>query len=128
MSAPLPAALRARFQRLIEEGLSGRAAALRLQLSAATGVRWARQVRQKGHVEIAPQGRPKGQGKLAPHRALLEELVHQDADITLPELAAALEDATEVRAHPASIGKFLGKLGYSYKKRQWWPPSAVQHA
>ena len=37
MSAPLPEALRARFQRLIEEGFSGRAAALRLQLSPATG-------------------------------------------------------------------------------------------
>ncbi|HIF78918.1 MAG TPA: transposase, partial [Sulfitobacter sp.] len=31
MSAPLPAALRKRFQRYIEEGLSGRAAALRLK-------------------------------------------------------------------------------------------------
>ena len=30
MSAPLPNALRARFQKLVEEGLSGRAAALRV--------------------------------------------------------------------------------------------------
>jgi hypothetical protein len=30
MSAPLPDALRSRFQILVEEGLSGRAAALRL--------------------------------------------------------------------------------------------------
>ena len=37
MSAPLPDALRARFQGYIEEGLSGRAAALRLKLSPATG-------------------------------------------------------------------------------------------
>lgn len=37
MSAPLPNALRARFQKLVEEGLSGRAAALRLKLSPATG-------------------------------------------------------------------------------------------
>lgn len=128
MSAPFPEALRIRFQRLIEGGLSGRAAALRLQLSAATGVRWARQVRTTGRAEIAPQGRPKGQGKLAPYQAFFEELICQDADITLPELAAALEGATSVRAHPASIGKFLGKLGYSYKKRQWWPPSAVRRA
>lgn len=41
MSAPFPEALRARFQRYIEEGLSGRAAALRLKLSSATGARWA---------------------------------------------------------------------------------------
>ena len=126
MSAPLPEALRERFRSLIEGGLSGRAAALRLRLSAATGVRWTRQIRETGHAEIAPQGRPKGQGKLAPHRSFFEELISQDADITLPELAAALEEATEVRAHPASVGKFLGKLGYTYKKRQWWRPSAVR--
>lgn len=40
MSATLPDALRARFQKVIEEGLSGRAAALRLKLSPATGARW----------------------------------------------------------------------------------------
>lgn len=40
MSAPLPDALRARFQKLVEEGLSGRAAALRLNLSPATGSPW----------------------------------------------------------------------------------------
>ena len=82
MSAPLPAALRTRFKRLIEEGLSGRAAALRLKVSPATGARWAHQVRTKGHAEPAPQGPPRGKGKLAPHQAFLEELVAQDPDIT----------------------------------------------
>ncbi len=40
MSAPLPDALRARFQGYIEEGLSGRAAALRLKLSPAASAPW----------------------------------------------------------------------------------------
>jgi len=40
MSAPLPEALRTRFQELIKEGYSGRAAAQRLKLSPATGSRW----------------------------------------------------------------------------------------
>ena len=39
--------------------------------------------------------------------------------------ASALHDATGVRAHPNSIGKFLRKLGYTHKKSRWWPPSAV---
>lgn len=60
MSAPLPSALRIRFQKCIEEGLSGRAAA-------------------------AAQGRPPRSGKLAFHRAFVEELVAQDPDITLFE-------------------------------------------
>lgn len=73
MSAPLPSALLTRFQRYNEEGFSGRAAALRLKLSPATGARWARQVRTRGHVEPAPQGPPPGRGKLAPHQAFLKE-------------------------------------------------------
>ena len=109
-------ALRARFQDYITEGLSGRAAASRLKVSAATGVRWLRKIRERGEIAPEAQGRPKGHGKLAPHRALLEELVAQDGDITLPELAGALEAATGVVAHSASIGRFLNKLGYTYKK------------
>lgn len=128
MSAPLPDALRARFQKLIEDGSSGRGAARRLKLSPATGSRWARAIRTTGCALPGPQGRPKGNGKLAPHRSFLEELIGQDADITLPELGAALEDATGLRAHPSSIGKFLNKLGYTYKKRRWWPLNASVRA
>ncbi len=83
MSAPLPLALRTRFKRYIEEGLSGRAAVARLNLSAATGARWGRLVRTLGSVKPAPQGRPKGRGKLAPHKGFFEELIAQDPDITL---------------------------------------------
>lgn len=55
---------------------------------------------------------PRGHRKLAPHRGFFEELLGQDADMTLPELGRALEDATGVCAHSASIGRFLRKLGY----------------
>lgn len=116
MSAPLPDALRARFQKLIEEGLSGRAAALRLKLSPATGARWGLAIRRTGQARAAPQGRPRGRGKLDPHRAFLIELIGQDGDMTMPELAGALAEATGVQAHPDAIGRFLRKLGFTYKK------------
>ena len=111
-----PSALRTRFQRYIEEGLSGRAAALRLRLSPATGARWARQVRTKGHAEPARQGPPRGKGKLAPHQAFLEELVAQDPDITLFELRDALAEAEGVQVHHSSIANLLSRLGFTYKK------------
>lgn len=123
MSAPLPEALRARFQRLIEEGLSGRAAAFRLMLSPATGARWSLAIRRTGTARAAPQGRPKGKGKLAACQSFLVEVIEQDGDITMPELAAALHDATGVQAHPDAIGRFLRKLGFTYKKRHWSPPN-----
>lgn len=125
MSAPLPPALRARFQRYIEEGLSGRAAAFRLKLSPATGARWARQVRTRGHAAAALQGRPRDTGKLARHRAFFEELVMQDPDITLFELRDALSDAEGVQVHHSSIADLLSRLGFTYKKSRWLPASAA---
>jgi transposase len=115
MSAPLPYALRARFQRYSEEGLSGRAAVLILKISPAMGARWALAIRLPGRAEAAPQGRPRGRGKLDPHCALFAEIIALDGDVTMLELGAVLFDATGVRAHPNAIGKFLRKLGYTYK-------------
>jgi transposase len=45
----------------------------------------------------------------------------------LPELAGALASATGVVAHAASIGRFLRKLGYTYKKSHWSRPSGCAH-
>lgn len=65
-----------------------------------------------------------GQGKLDLHRAFFAEVVSQDRDITMPELASALFDTTGVRAHPDAIGRFLRKLGFTYKKSRWSLPNA----
>ncbi len=100
---------------VVEEGLSSRAAALRLKFSPATGARWSLAFRRSDQVRAVPQGRPKAKGKLDPHRAFFAEIIAQDGDITMPELASALHDATSVRAHPNAIGKFLRKLGYTHK-------------
>jgi transposase len=122
MSAALSSELRGRFREYIEEGLSGRAAAAQLKLSSATGVRWQRKLRETGEIAPDVQGRPPGHGKLSAHQGLLEELLAQDGDMTLPELAGALASATGVVAHSASIGRFLRKLGYTYKKSHWSQP------
>ena len=99
MSSALSSELRARFREYIEEGLSGRAAAARLKLSAATGARWQRKWRETGAIAPEVQGRPPDHGKLSAHR----ELLARDGEITLPELAGALASATGVVAHAASI-------------------------
>ena len=54
MSAALTSALRARFQECTVKGLSGRAAAARLKLSAATGVRWQDRLWETGWGERGP--------------------------------------------------------------------------
>ncbi len=73
MPAPLPSALRARFEQDIAQGLNDRAAAAGLKLSAATGVRWKRQLRKTSAIAPAPRGRAKGHSKLARHQPVLEK-------------------------------------------------------
>lgn len=97
-------------------GTRAAASALRLKLSPATGACWGLAIRRTGQARVAPQGRPRGKGKLDPHRAFFAEIIAQDGDITMPELASALHDATGVRAHPSAIRKFLRKLGFTHKK------------
>ena len=116
MSAPLPSAFRTGFQRYIEEGSTGRAAALRLNPPPATGARWARQVRTVDHAEPARNGPPRGSGKLAPHQAFLEELIAQDPDITPFELRDALADAEGVRVPHFSIAKLPSRPGFTTKR------------
>ena len=43
------------------------------------------------------------------------------------EMAGALADATGVHAHPDAIGRFLRKLGFTYKKSRWSQPSGGAH-
>ncbi len=123
MPAPLPKELRDRFARLILEGLTGREASRRLQVSVATGGRWARQIRSTGAATIAPMGRPAGTGKLAAHVGFILEVVKQDPDITLFELRDALADAEDVTVHHSAIAALLKRLGFTHKKSRWWPPS-----
>lgn len=125
MPAPLSLDVRRRFQRLIEDGSSGREAARRLLISAATGVRLAAMVRRGESLAPRKCGRPAGHGKLGPYGDLLREWVEQDPDMTLFELRDALAEAQDVHVHHSAIAKALKRLGFTYKKNRWWPPSAV---
>jgi len=51
---------------------------------------------------------------------LLAQVVEK-ADITMPELAAALAATTGERADPASLPRWLIRAGYRFKKRMARP-------
>ena len=117
MPKPLSLDIRNRFRRYVEAGLSGREAARRLLISAATASRLARKIARGESLVPARCGPKRGNGKLAPHHDFLIELVTQDPDITLLELRDALEAAQEVRVHQSAIGYALDRLGYTFKKK-----------
>ena len=108
--------LRERVAQHVAEGGSRREAGRRFGVSASTAVRVAASAATRGTVAPRKQGRPAGQGKLAPYLGFLIEIVETAPDITMPELAGALEAEHGVKVHPSSISRALIRAGMSYKK------------
>lgn len=116
MGKACSADLRERVVAEIEEGASRRDAADRFGVSPSTAVRVYASFRQTGSIEPKKQGRPRGSGKLGPHRDFIIDEVKREPDISMPEIAARLEAERGVKADPSNISKLLCAAGYTYKK------------
>ena len=106
---PLSQDLRVRFCRALDRGMSARAAARMLEVSAATGVRWAQAWRTRGSVEPGEVGghmRP----LLAPERDWLLARIEQKKDLTLHELLAELREERGVVVCCDTLCQFLGRV------------------
>ena len=124
MPAPISLDIRQRFARLIGEGLSARQAANRLLISPASGVRLAQLVRKGESLEFSTVGNRKGKGWLDAYWDFFQEVLEEDADITLEELRAALMEAYGQSASASGLHYALKRMGFTYKKRRWLLPSA----
>ena len=116
MPTPLSADIRARFEMLFAEGLTGREIGRRLMISAASASRLSQKLKQGLRLTPAQNPRNTGHGRLAPYHGFLIELIHQDPDITLKELQGALSDAHDVTASVSGIDQALKRLGIRIKK------------
>ncbi len=105
--------LRERVFGFVAAGRSRRAAARHFAVSASFAVKLSARIARTGSCRPARQGRPPGGGKLMPFRDFLVSHVEAAPDMTMPELAAALAAERGVSAHPASLSRFLRKLGFS---------------
>ena len=117
MPTPLSADIRARFELLYTQGLTGREIRRRLMISAASASRLSQRLKRGLRLTPADNPRNTGYGRLAPYRDFLIELIRQDPDITLRELQGALADAHDVSVSVSGIDQALKRLGYTYKKR-----------
>lgn len=108
--------LRERVVAFIEAGHSRREAARHFDVSPSFAIKLMARWRRTGTLRAARRGRPRGGGKLAPHRAFLIARVEEKPDITMPDLAAALEAERGVRVAPASVSRVLCHAGFTYKK------------
>jgi transposase len=105
--------LRARVVARVRAGHSRRDAARHFGVSPSCAVKLLKRVDRTGLAEPAPQGRPRGSGKLGPHQAFLIARVEAQPDITMPELARALQAERGVIASPASLSRVLCKAGFT---------------
>ena len=112
--------LRERVVRYVGEGHSRRSAAAHFRVSVSFVVNLVKAVRVRGSLAPKPSG-GRRHAKLEPHRAFLLEKVAEKADITMPELAAELAAATCEKADPASLSRWLIRIGYRFKKRMARP-------
>jgi transposase len=115
MPQPLSNDLRRRLVECVEEGHSRREAAARFKTAPSSAVNVLRLWKETGSVEPRPRGGFR-HGKLKPHREFILGIVEKRPDITMPELAAELLTAKDVKIDCSNLSKFLIVQGLSFKK------------
>jgi transposase len=110
--------LRRRVVRAVEAGASCRQAAARFEIGVSSAIRWVAQLRQTGDVAPKPRGGPRRPSRIDPHGALIIEWIETAPDLTLPEIAAKLEDAVGYRPPPSVVHDFFKRRGVTRKKRR----------
>jgi transposase len=108
--------LRVRVAAFVAAGHSCRAAAHHFNVSDSFARRLVWRTRHLGSLAPARQGRPPGSGKLVPYETFLIATVEAEPAITMPELAAQLQEEHGIVADPAMLSRFLCRCGFSYKK------------
>ncbi len=122
MSKALSVDLRERVLGAVAGGLSGRQAALRFEVSAASVSRWRALARSRGNAQPGPLGGDRRSGRIEAHAEAILGLVDGEPDITLAELRSALM-ARDLSFGQGTLWRFFKRRGYTLKKRPRMPPS-----
>jgi transposase len=122
MSKALSLDLRERVLAAIAEGASGRQAALRFGVSAASASRWRTLERSQGDARPGPLGGDRRSKHIEAHAEKILALVAATPDATLEELRAALS-AQGIVFGLTTLWRFFDRRGYTLKKRRRTPAS-----
>ncbi|PZR60106.1 MAG: IS630 family transposase [Stutzerimonas stutzeri] len=107
--------LRERFCRALDRGMSARAAARQLEVSASTGVKWAQQWRLTGRLSAKPMGGRKPV-VLAGERDWLLARLERECDPTLAALVVALREERGIEVCRDTLWRFLKRRQVFQKK------------
>lgn len=110
--------LRRRVLGLMEEGHSAGEAARHFRVSRSFAVKLKAGWRRRQTLAPGKRGQPPGRGKLAAQHSYLMARLAEQPDVSMPELADMLWRDCGVRAHPASLSRYLCRSGMTFKKRR----------
>jgi transposase len=116
MSKALSLDLRERLLAAIAGGMSGRAAALRFGVSAASASRWRALERRQGDARPGPLGGDRRSKHIEAHAETILALWEKTKDATLEEMRADLRAQGVVVSYGA-LWRFFDRHGYTVKKR-----------
>lgn len=122
MSKALSVDLRTRVLAAISGGLSGRQAALRFGVSAASASRWRNLERATGDARPKVQGGDRRSGQTEAHAGEILRLYEAQPDISIQELRAALAGAGIVVGY-GGLWRFFNRHRITVKKRRRTRPS-----
>jgi transposase len=117
MSKALSLDLRERVLAAIAGGMSGRQAALRFGVSAASASRWRTLEYKQGDAKPGPLGGDRRSKRIEAHAEVILALVDETRDMTLEELRAALADQGLEFGY-GTLWRFFERRGITLKKRQ----------
>ena len=122
MAGALSLDLRRRVVAAVEAGASRRQAAARFGVGVSSAIRWVAQSRETGN--LAPKRRGGSRpSRIDGHGDLIMAWIDTEPDLTLPEIAAKLEEATGYRPPPSVVHGFFKRRGVTRKKRRRTPPN-----
>lgn len=107
--------LRERAIALVESGMSRRAAAGQLMVSASSSIRWLQRFAATGSCAEKP-GRKARPSPLDDHADWLLALIAAEPDLTLAEIEVRLLEERQLRTTDSSISRFFQRHGVTYKK------------
>ena len=113
--------LRCRIVDLVATGVSRRAAARHFKVSASSAVRFVKQAKELGHVEVKP--RKRRPSRLDPYEADIRGWIGDQSDLTLQELSERLARIRGVTAAISTLDDWLRAHKISYKKKPHTPLS-----
>jgi transposase len=120
--------LRTRAVEAVERGIPRRDVVRTFSISLTTLKRWLRKRRAGGDLSPGTStGRKRRILATPEQRRLLWKQLEENNDATLERHCEMWEEKTGVRVSISAMSRAIrGKLGWTYKKRRWRPPSETK--